>query len=157
MKTVEERFWSKVERRGDDDCWPWMAYCNADCYGQFFIAGQHILAHRASWELTNRACILPGYKALHQCDNPPCRNPNHLFLGTYADNNADMIAKGRSALGSRNGQAKLNEWQVVSVMSRHLQGTSQCQIAHDLGVNFRTIHNIVSGKRWSHLFAMEGQ
>jgi hypothetical protein len=95
---IEERFWLKVNKSGPvvrDDlgpCWVWTGRTRNTGYGGF---GRSWLAHRFAWELTN-APIADGLCVLHRCDNPPCVNPAHLFLGTQADNNRDCGAKGRN-------------------------------------------------------------
>jgi len=96
--TTEERFWSKVDRSaGPDACWPWTAFTYGG-YGRFDWG----TAHRAAWKLTVGP-IPHGMCVCHHCDNPPCVNPSHLFLGTNRDNIADRDAKGRQAKGVRNG------------------------------------------------------
>ena len=94
MKTKDEiRFWSKVDRSGD--CWEWMAYRLPKGYGTMRIANRRKgLAHRISWEI-HFGPIPTGMHVLHKCDNPPCVNPDHLMLGTAADNIHDMVDKGR--------------------------------------------------------------
>lgn len=88
-----ELFWQKVDKT--EDCWEWTASKNKQGYGIFGHQGQTWLAHRLSYKLSN---MLPdGVKVLHRCDNPPCVNPDHLFLGTQKDNIKDMAAKGRHA------------------------------------------------------------
>lgn len=91
-----ERFWEKVDRRSPDECWPWLGRARTSFgYGAFAIGRDRAnRAHRIAWELTNGP-VPVGLSALHRCDNPPCCNPAHLFLGTQADNIADMVAKGR--------------------------------------------------------------
>lgn len=90
-------FWRRVDRSGGPDaCWPWMRVPSTGGYGLAKYKGRRRIASRVAWELTNGP-IPGGMQVLHHCDNPPCCNPAHLFLGTVADNVADMIAKGRAA------------------------------------------------------------
>ena len=98
-KALSERFWSKVDRGGDDECWEWQAAAaltDPDYqYGAFGVPGRGpILSHRMAWELTHGE-ITEGLHVCHHCDNPPCCNPRHLFLGTRSDNMQDMLRKGR--------------------------------------------------------------
>lgn len=97
-----DRLWSKVER--GPACWVWQAHRNRAGYGQFWFEGRSQKAHRIVWIITYGE-IPDGLCVLHRCDNPPCCNPEHLFLGTKADNTADMDAKGRrrSAYGDAHG------------------------------------------------------
>lgn len=93
-RPVAERFWSYVQR--GDECWTWIGARDANGYGRLSLPGRGTIgAHRVSWEL-HRGEIPDGLCVLHRCDNPPCVWPEHLFLGTHADNVADRIAKGRS-------------------------------------------------------------
>lgn len=105
-QTTEDRFWTKVQKAGPDDCWVWTASRNDSGYGVFGIGPgpRTILAHRFAWELkhgpTDR-CVL------HTCDTPGCCNDRHLFEGTRTDNHDDMVSKGRQARGLALPQTKL--------------------------------------------------
>lgn len=93
--TLTERFWAKVDRSaGPDGCWPFIGACNHDGYGLFSTPDALVAASRVAWEITV-GLILGGLWVLHHCDNPPCCNPTHLFLGTNSDNQRDSVAKGR--------------------------------------------------------------
>lgn len=98
LKTLEERFWEKVEKlEGDNACWVWTSNINRTGYGQIGQGGQGgktLSAHRLSYEW-HFGKIPEGLSVLHRCDNRRCVNPEHLFIGTAIDNVRDCIAKGR--------------------------------------------------------------
>lgn len=101
--TRADRFWSKVDTSdGLFGCWIWTAsrFTKRGGYGQFHEWPKVRYAHRVAWELTHGP-IPDGMVVMHACDNPPCVNPQHLSLGTIADNAQDMVAKGRSLKGAR--------------------------------------------------------
>lgn len=89
--------WARADLSGGPTaCWPWMAGKNDNGYGRLRFKGRTTYAHRAAYELA--VGVIPeGMFVCHTCDNPPCVNPGHLFVGTALDNNRDRIAKGRTA------------------------------------------------------------
>lgn len=94
---LAERLWRRVAKGSPDACWPWTGYTNDYGYGVLGRGSRSdglIRAHRAAWLVTH-GTLPDDVLVLHTCDNPPCCNPAHLFLGTHADNTADMSAKGR--------------------------------------------------------------
>lgn len=93
---VEERFWSKVEKLGPDDCWEWLGGTRKGGYGSFWKDGKTKVASRVSYEFVSGS-IPDGMHCCHTCDNPPCVNPAHLFIGTSLTNVRDKMTKGRGA------------------------------------------------------------
>lgn len=102
---IEIRIWQKVDRSGGPDaCWPFTGYKLPKGYGTILVGSKakktnrQALAHRVAWEVTHGP-IPPGLGVLHRCDNPPCCNPSHLFLGDQFANMQDAASKGRTAHG----------------------------------------------------------
>lgn len=151
--TEIRRFWAKVKQGGPDECWPWTATVNNKGYGQFGLRYRLHGPHRISWMLEKGKD--PGRLFVcHKCDNPPCCNPRHLFLGTQFDNMKDMIAKGRAdhsknVAGSRVCTAKLDEDRVREIWRLHLhEGLGERKLGAQFGVTPPNIHAILSGKTW---------
>jgi len=96
------RFWSKVEKGGDEQCWPWKEGVFPGGYGHFWTVQRELKAHRVAYFLSTG--IDPGEKRVcHSCDNPRCCNYSHMFLGSYADNIRDRHRKGHTASGDKQG------------------------------------------------------
>jgi hypothetical protein len=159
LGAIEQRFWSKVYKT--DTCWLWLASKNKPGYGYFNTTSKKcVRAHRFAWELSHHKKIPEGVCVLHHCDNPPCVNPAHLYLGTQAVNMADMIRRGRSAAGRPNcrtrgehsGMAKLNEEQVRAIRIAYAAGKiSQGTLARRYGVDQTLVSLVVKRKCWAHV------
>lgn len=93
---LEQRFWAKVDRGEPDECWEWQGNRDLNGYGRIWVDGRSPRASRVAWELENGCAFPAGMLACHTCDNPPCVNPRHIFVGTYRDNQRDASAKKRN-------------------------------------------------------------
>jgi len=91
-----EAFWSRTGKGEPGSCWEWKRGRITKGYGAVWWEKKQMYAHRVAWELANGMAVPDGLFVCHTCDNPPCCNPAHLWVGTAADNIADMDAKGRS-------------------------------------------------------------
>lgn len=160
------RFQEKVTP-GRNGCIEWSGSRNEHGYGIQRIDGRAVKAHRVAWEFAHGP-IPAGQHVLHRCDNPPCVNPDHLFLGIHVDNMADMVAKGRAAgatgdrhgsrthpervrRGSASGRAKLTEADIPVIRVRLAAGESQRSVARSYGVHHITILQIAHGETWRHV------
>lgn len=153
QQSLADRFWSKVDRRDAEECWPWTAARNEHGYGVMRPEGQRsgptIKAHRVSLMLAG--VEIDGLLIRHSCDNPPCVNPTHLSVGTPADNAADMVNRGRQARGSRKSVSKLTEQQVAEIRARAAVGELHRILAAEYGVSRPTISRIVNRRGWTHV------
>jgi hypothetical protein len=165
--TIERRsaaFWAKVKVGAIDECWPWLSYCrpigpSSLGYGRWaFAKGRVVAAHRAAWMFSKSRDVPTAMLVCHRCDNPPCCNPAHLFVGTVADNNKDRAAKGRTvrgarddaltnfATGERHGSAKLTQTLADAIRA---DPRSLSQVAPAFGISERTASRIRQGKSWN--------
>ncbi len=157
--TVEEQFWRNVTK--GDGCWTYKRVSQRG-YGKIRANGKHLRAHRLSWEMANGP-IPVGLLVCHSCDNPSCIRPDHLFLGTNADNAADRNAKGRTARGpasvqknpargERSGMAVLTTAKVKRIRRLYATGHySQQAIADVIGIDQTHISRVVRGVAWAHV------
>ncbi len=152
-RPLAERFWEKVDK--SSECWEWTAARNPDGYGLIGLDFRGSdRAHRVSWRLAYGPIPI-GLHVLHRCDNPPCVNPDHLWLGTQADNIADMTRKGRARKNPRRGSAvrtsRLIETDIPVILALIAAGEGDTAIAKRYGVHRVTIHWIKIGKNWAHI------
>ncbi len=150
--SLADRFWPRVKK--GDGCWLWLGTCNKFGYGNFRLEGYEKGAHRAAWKITH-GDIPKGMCVCHHCDNPRCVRPDHLFLGTRADNTRDAASKGRmrngDQRGEKNANAKLTAVGVEQVRMWKASGLPNIQIAILAGVSDRTIRSIVTGMTWRYV------
>ena len=147
---IVDRFMEKVVLIPECTCWIWNGYTDKKMgYGMFWLAGTMRLSHRVSFEL-HKGVIADGLHVCHECDNPSCVNPAHLWLGSNAENVNDKVAKGRVAClkGEQHPMVKLNEELVRWIRSCELSGRA---VAKQLGVDRSTIQYIRNRKLWSHV------
>lgn len=155
-----ERFWAKV--RKTKSCWIWTGAKLYGGYGRIKkeLGESHpgnISAHIASWVLHYGPVPL-GLCVLHDCpngDRPDCVNPNHLWVGTNGDNSKDMIKKGRSSYGERNGTSKLTDSQVKEILRRHVRvsyrKSNSKELAKEFGISLHHVNDIVRRDSWKHI------
>lgn len=132
---IEKRFWEKVKKASNDECWLWLGGKTYGGYGVIGSGGRHglIRAHRLSWEIANSK-IPEGLWVLHKCDNPPCVNPKHLFLGTQSDNMNDCIAKGRQPNYRKSHCVNGHEYTEENTYTRPRDGARMCRICTRLSI-----------------------
>lgn len=148
MQTPVQRFWSKVDTSGV--CWTWTAGKTTAGYGVLRVNGVGRYAHRLSYEF-HIGPIPTGKHVLHRCDNPPCVNPAHLFLGDQTANNRDAAAKGRTPHGIGHYNARVGEAEVLAIRELYASGLTQRVIASRYGISQQEVHKIVARKTWAHL------
>lgn len=149
--TLEKRFRNYFTERGPQDCWIWTGSCNHLGYGRIGEGGdkcKRIAVHRLAWELRH-GTIPVGLQVLHHCDNPPCVNPNHLFLGTNADNMADKARKNRNQ-----AERSLTIEQAAEIKASNRRGG---ELAKQFGVTASVISDIKRGRTYKHVLLMEGK
>lgn len=156
----EERFWRHVDKRGKDECWEWTGGRNQKGYGRFKVKHGESMraAHRYAYTLLVGP-IPKGKQVCHRCDNPPCVNPRHLWLGTNAENNRDSWAKGRqpsravprhSRYGEKAPRAKLTNKQAREIRSRYKKdGITQAALGREYGISGSAICNLIHGKTYA--------
>lgn len=161
VASVEERFWSSV-RKGSG-CWSWTASRTRGGYGAFRENGRQVGAHRFSWKMANGP-IPAGRWVLHKCDNPPCVNPEHLFLGDASVNAKDAFAKGRRHVpyydknGAGNPAAKVTADEVHAIRRLYVDGLTQVELAGLFGLKSSTsVSNIIHGRTWGEAGVTEGR
>ncbi len=142
------RFNSKV-KRADGGCWEWVGKRFNTNYGRFSINHtKTVRAHRYAWERANGP-IPEGMMICHRCDNPPCVNPAHLFLGTGSDNQQDRVSKLRGFFGEQHHKSKLTEDAVRAIRLRYAAGeTNKAALARAYGVTGTMVRWVIERRFW---------
>ena len=180
-KVREPKFWAAVNKT--DSCWEWTKSVNNKGYGKFFVTKRPckgcsrglMYAHRFSWLLAHGDLPPDGMVLCHSCDNPKCVRPDHLFLGTLADNAKDSASKGRAwfqrypekvrrgdrhpkrlnpaliQCGSQQPRAKLTEQDIPFIKHWHSDGHLVSEIAQVFSVSETAIRRVVKGQGWTHV------
>lgn len=138
-----QRFWSKVKKT--DGCWLWESVITKRGYGLFNSQGKKIGAHRYAWMIVNGP-IPEGLVVCHRCDNPPCVNPAHLFVGTQRENNLDCLAKGRRRYVYHPSYRKLSPEKVAAIRATYNpKHVTLRELAEQYEVSIPMIHYVVKG------------
>ena len=147
MKIYIDRFWSKTNKQGPDDCWEWFGWRRGTKmeYGGMRVGDKFYLAHRLSWEIHNGP-IPEDMLVCHTCDNPPCVNPAHLFLGTTLDNVRDKMEKGRYYC-----RHKLINNDIPRIREASLFGAKVKDLAHIYDVSRACINAVIYKNNWAHV------
>lgn len=151
--STSDRFWSKVNKAGQEDCWNWQDGKRPNGYGQFWKDGKSITAHRAAYELVY-GLIPEGKWITHHCDNRLCCNPKHLYAGTATDNNRDTVNRNRTnpRRGSHCPTSKLSEDKVKIIRNAYIAGgITMQQLADQYKVTASVIHDVIHHKSWAHV------
>ena len=158
--TEAQLFWSRVSKEGHNGCWIWEGKKQKPFGHGVVTRGRnwkryYTLAHRYAWELEGRT-IPKGAFLLHTCDNPPCVNLDHLWVGTHEDNIADMAAKGRRAWGEQTNCNKMTKAQAEDVLREYwFDPAHRTSNVHELAARYSVlpgaITNIIAGRSWKGL------
>jgi DNA-binding CsgD family transcriptional regulator len=152
--SVKDRLLKNVFKDSVSGCWI-KTKVSKNKYATMRINGKKLKAHRVAYEIFNNVIIDDEMVICHHCDNPPCINPKHLFMGTIADNNTDKMKKGRHKFdpphGMRCSNSILTDEKVMDILDKINQGLSNLEIANIFKVTRQTISRIRNNKIWKHI------
>lgn len=148
------RFWSKVEVCDKDKCWLWSGAKTSANYGIISLGGKHVAAHRLSWCIHNNTELSQLTREdyiTHDCDNPPCVNPNHLKRGGGVSNNLETTLRNRRARGEATNSAKLTASDVLAIRRMAKTWDGMCDAMKKYKISQTHVMNIANRKMWKHL------
>jgi hypothetical protein len=149
LEMPQWKFWEQINKKGDDECWEWTGYRRVEGYGEMRFHHFLFRTHRIAY-MTASGQIENGLSVCHKCDNPPCCNPNHLFLGTRSENSKDMLAKGRNHRGEKASSVVTEE--IVRLIRVDAEmGVPWKQIASKFKLKYTTAWAIITRARWGHV------
>lgn len=153
LETVRQKIIDYSEPVTESGCWFWLRFANKEGYGRTSYRGKEDFAHRVSYKVF-RGEIPSGLFVLHKCDVPCCVNPDHLFLGTPADNTRDMLKKGRNnpTRGERGSSSKLTASDVIAIRN---DNRTNREIGADYGICPPSVSDIKLRKTWAHIPTQE--
>jgi hypothetical protein len=154
-KSLEQRFMEKVHPEPMSGCWLWGGCIDSKGYGQIRRGANTLgVAQATAVSLGLRGVVVPaGMVVCHRCDNPPCVNPDHLFIGTHKDNSDDKIRKGRGnpVKGVGHYQARITDSDVISIRRAYKGGATLKELSATYGLNTSAIGHVVVGRTWKHV------
>lgn len=147
--SAADKVWDRIEKAGPDDCWLWKGHRTYRGYGVLGVGGRKWVATRLVMAVTGKVPT-PHDIVCHHCDNPPCCNPAHLYLGDAASNGRDRVERNRQPdrRGQKNPRCKLTPTQVREIRA---STTPARRLAKAMGVSARTIRDVQTRRNWSHI------
>lgn len=150
MKSIYS-FDERLKENAATGCLEWQAGRDAYGYGRLFFNGRQERSHRVAW-IRAHGAIPAGMHVCHRCDNPPCCNPDHLFLGSNTDNRRDSVRKGRAPRGELQGNSKLTRGDIERVRDIARVGNrSQREIASYFDMSQKHVSRVIRGDAWRHV------
>lgn len=149
-----KRFWNKVDKKGDDDCWGWFAMLDSFGYGKMRLNKMMVSAHRISYLIANGYLPEAPLIIRHKCKTKVCINPNHLETGTHLENMGDKIRDGSQykPSGEKHSMCKLSEAQVLEIRKKYIPWKySTRKLAKEYNVSQVEIYRIIKRETWAHI------
>ena len=145
--SVKQRFWSYVDIRGPNECWPWKKGRELSGYGKFNLGDKIERSHRISWMISNNQDLVNGDCIMHKCDNAVCCNPNHLSKGDRCSNNHDAAIKG---IHQKHYMRKISLDDADMIRSLYKSGSETYKsLAEMFGISKAVVWKILTNKTYN--------